>query len=70
MADISCRWFVSCPFTYTVKYTGQDLIDFGYKPGKWFSEALKRLNASEEVLSKNDIVRILDELVPKIVKPL
>ena len=31
-----------------MKITGQYLIDLGYKPAKWFSEALQYINDKDE----------------------
>ena len=50
-----------------MKISGTELIDMGYKPGKWFAEALDHLNHAE--LSKTEIKKYLDEIAPKIIEP-
>ena len=43
--------------------TGKDLIKLGYKPGKWFREALNTLNESEYI-SQEEMIDYLDSMVP------
>lgn len=47
--------------------TGKTLIDLGYKPGKWFAEAIDFAN--ENNLSGDGLKTYLDSLVPVIVVP-
>ncbi len=47
--------------------TGKDLIEMGYKPGKWFKEALEFANAKE--LCGEQLVAYLKTVSPKIVEP-
>ncbi len=42
--------------------TGQHLLDLGYKPGKWFKEALEYINAHE--LSGDALCAYLDQVGP------
>lgn len=42
---------------------GNDIISLGYKPGKWFKEALDHINASN--LSQSEIEEYLKEVCPK-----
>ena len=43
--------------------TGNDLIDLGYKPGKWFAEALQYLNGRE--LADPEVHAYLQAMAPK-----
>ena len=43
--------------------TGEDLVNLGYKPGKWFGEALVQANARE--LSGENLKAFLEKLAPK-----
>ncbi len=47
--------------------TGKDLIALGYKPSKWFKEAIDYANQHE--LSGQSLVDYLKEVSPKIVEP-
>ncbi|WP_272149408.1 RtcB family protein [Tenacibaculum aiptasiae] len=42
-----------------MKITGKELIAWGYKPGKWFPEALEHINKNE--LSKSEILKYLEQ---------
>jgi hypothetical protein len=42
--------------------TGKDLISLGYKPGKWFSEAIRTINA--ENLTGEALTDFVDSIVP------
>ncbi len=48
--------------------TGKDLLDLGYKPGKWFREALDHINAHD--LRGDDLRAYLDSVGPGPVLPL
>jgi len=48
--------------------TGKHLMDMGYKPGKWFKEALEYAN--EHQLSGDDLKKFLDTVCPQIIDPL
>lgn len=47
--------------------TGNDLIALGYKPGKWFKDAIEFANAKE--LSAEQLIEYLKTVSPKIVEP-
>ncbi len=47
--------------------TGKDLIDLGYKPNKWFKEAIEYIN--ENKLSGEEIHNYLKSIIPPIVEP-
>ncbi len=47
--------------------TGQHLIDLGYKPGKWFKEALDHINKYN--LQGTDLVQYLDNMKPYEIEP-
>lgn len=47
--------------------TGQTLIDLGYKPGKWFKEAIEYANQNH--LSGNDLKFYLDGIAPTVIDP-
>lgn len=47
--------------------TGKDLIDLGYKPGKWFKEAIEFANQS--ALSGEGLKAYLDAVSPKHIAP-
>lgn len=47
--------------------TGKDLIDLGYRPGKWFKEALEYVN--ENNLSEQSLVDYLEKVSPKLINP-
>ncbi|MCB0689890.1 MAG: RtcB family protein [Saprospiraceae bacterium] len=47
--------------------TGKDLIAMGYKPGKWFGDALSYLNHHD--LNETELVHFLDELNPNFIEP-
>ncbi len=49
------------------KFTGHDLIAKGYKPGKWFKDALLTLNARD--MTENEITAYLDENQPSTIDP-
>ena len=42
---------------------GNDLINLGYKPGKWFKEALEHINSSN--MDQSEIEKYLKEVCPK-----
>lgn len=44
--------------------TGKDLIDLGYKPGKWFKEAIEHVN--ENQLSGDNLISYLKTVSPTI----
>lgn len=46
-----------------MKVTGNTLIDLGYKPNKWFGDAIVYLNSGD--FTKEEMVGYLDELVEK-----
>jgi tRNA-splicing ligase RtcB len=48
--------------------TGKDLIDLGYKSGKWFKEALEHINTHD--LSGDDLRAYLDQVGPPPAVPL
>ncbi|MDF1694562.1 MAG: RtcB family protein [Saprospiraceae bacterium] len=50
-----------------MKITGNTLIELGYKPGKWFREALVVVN--EESFDAGQLTAYLDSIAPKIVDP-
>ncbi|GAB4397670.1 MAG: RtcB family protein [Microscillaceae bacterium] len=47
--------------------TGKDLIDLGYRPGKWFKEAIKVAN--QQQLSGPALVNYLNTVAPKTILP-
>lgn len=47
--------------------TGKTLIDLGYKPNKWFKEAIA--HANENNLQGNSLTEYLDSVCPKIIYP-
>ena len=47
--------------------TGKDIIDMGYKPGKWFGEALA--HANEHQLSGQELIDYLETMSPTILDP-
>ena len=47
--------------------TGKDIIDLGYKPGKWFKEAIEYVNKKQ--LSGQDLVAYLETVSPTIIEP-
>lgn len=47
--------------------TGKTLIELGYRPGKWFKEAITQANAQE--LSGEALIQFLDQLQPAIIAP-
>ena len=47
--------------------TGKTLIELGYKPGKWFKEALEYANA--ETLSGEALIKYLDQMAPNHIDP-
>ena len=47
--------------------TGTDLIELGYRPGKWFGEALAHINA--EGLAGTALQEYLREVVPSVMEP-
>jgi len=48
----------------TMKITGKTLIDLGYRPGKWFKEALQYANANN--LNGHELKDYLSKVVPDI----
>ena len=50
-----------------MKITGKDLIEMGYRQGRWFKEALKQANAQR--LSGDQLKEFLDGAAPQIVDP-
>src|SRR5580698_5163208 len=49
------------------QFTGKELIELGYKPGKWFKEAIDHINQNQ--LSGDGLVSYLQSVSPKIVPP-
>jgi RNA-splicing ligase RtcB len=47
--------------------TGKDLVHLGYKPGKWFPEAMRIAN--EKMLIGDDLKEYLDSVQPKYIEP-
>lgn len=47
--------------------TGKTLIELGYRPGKWFREAIKVAN--QENFTHEALISYLDSLAPKIIDP-
>ncbi|MCD6013295.1 MAG: RNA-splicing ligase RtcB [Flavipsychrobacter sp.] len=47
--------------------TGNDLTALGYKPGKWFRDALEHINGNN--LGGDDMKRYLEEVCPKYIEP-
>ncbi|MCH8568971.1 MAG: RtcB family protein [Balneolales bacterium] len=47
--------------------TGKDLIELGYKPGKWFKEAIEYSNDNQ--LSGDDLKSYLETVSPKVIEP-
>jgi len=47
--------------------TGKDLIELGYRQGKWFSAALDHANANQ--LTGDALVTYLDGVVPQYIDP-
>jgi len=47
--------------------TGKTLVELGYRPGKWFREAILQANAQE--LSGEALIQFLDQLQPTIIDP-
>ncbi len=47
--------------------TGKDLIDLGYKPGKWFKEAIEFANRNQ--LSGDSLKNYLETVCPKYIDP-
>ena len=43
--------------------TGEDLIQLGYKPGKWFKDAID--HANREMLIGEDFKAYIDSVAPK-----
>ncbi|MBT32597.1 MAG: RNA-splicing ligase RtcB [Thalassobius sp.] len=50
-----------------MKITGKTLVDLGYKPGKWFKEAITQANAQQ--LSGTALTGYLDKVAPVIIDP-
>lgn len=48
----------------TMEITGKTLIDLGYRPGKWFKEALQYANAND--LNEQELKTYLSKVVPDI----
>ncbi len=48
--------------------TGKDLLDLGFKSGKWFKEALEHINANS--LAGNELLAYLDTVKPPATRPL
>ncbi len=55
------------------KITGKKLIELGYKPAKWFGEALEQLNSWEDQYKKDALIKSTCDyyvsLVPKEIEP-
>lgn len=51
----------------TMSVTGKDLIGMGYRPGKWFGEALSYINLND--LNGQDLVAYLEKMDPKYILP-
>lgn len=47
--------------------TGKTLVELGYRPGKWFREAIAQANA--QALSGEALIQFLDQLQPNIIDP-
>ena len=45
-----------------MKITGKTLIDLGYKPSKWFGEAIEYINANE--LKESEIPDYINTILP------
>ena len=50
-----------------MKITGKDLIEMGYRQGRWFKEALNTANAQR--LNGEELKNFLDSVAPQIVEP-
>ena len=50
-----------------MKISGNTLIELGYRPGKWFREALEVVNHKD--FSEASLISYLDSLAPKIIDP-
>ena len=50
-----------------MKYTGKDLIEWGYKPGRWFSYALRHINNNR--MTKARLMTYLDSIQPVHIEP-
>lgn len=50
------------------KFTGQTLIDMGYKPQRWFAEALEYLNKNTE-LTEAEVISYLENKVVYTIEP-
>lgn len=49
------------------RITGKDIIELGYKPGKWFKEAIAHVNTYQ--LRGEELIDYLDSVRPEIVTP-
>ena len=49
------------------QFTGKELIELGYKPGRWFKEAIDHINHNQ--LSGESLLSYLQSVSPKIVSP-
>ncbi len=50
-----------------MEITGKDLVEWGYRPGKWFKEAIAHANANN--LEGTDLKTYLDAKAPMIIDP-
>ncbi len=50
-----------------MEITGKTLIDLGYRPGKWFKEAIDHANKNQ--LSGNELSKYLEMVSPTIHEP-
>lgn len=56
-----------CAKIKRMKINGKDLIEMGYRQGKWFKTALIEANAQR--LTGESLKSFLDEIAPKIIDP-
>ncbi len=49
------------------RITGKDIIELGYKPGKWFKEAISHVNTYQ--LRGEELIDYLDSVSPRIMTP-
>lgn len=50
-----------------MKITGKTLVKLGYKPGKWFRDAIEYVNQNQ--LEKEELFKYLAEIAPTILEP-
>lgn len=51
----------------TMEITGKELVEMGYRPGKWFKKAIAEVNAKQ--LEGDRLRSFLDDAAPKIIDP-